>query len=50
MTLLKLDKVKKYYGDKLILDINKLEILEGEKIGIVGENGSGKTTLINIRE
>lgn len=48
MTLLKLNKIKKYYGDKLILDINKLEILEGEKVGIVGENGAGKTTLIKI--
>lgn len=48
MSLVKLDKVKKYYGDRLILDINKLEILEGEKIGIVGENGAGKTTLIKI--
>lgn len=48
MVLIKLDKVKKYYGDKLILDINKLEILENDKVGIVGENGAGKTTLIKI--
>lgn len=48
MMLIKLDKVKKYYADKLVLDINKLEILEGERVGIVGENGAGKTTLIKI--
>ena len=48
MSLVKLDKIKKYYGDRLILDINKLEILEGERVGIVGENGAGKTTLIKI--
>ncbi|EES49160.1 ABC-F type ribosomal protection protein [Clostridium botulinum] len=48
MVLIKLDKVKKYYGDKLILDIDNLEILENDRIGIVGENGAGKTTLIKV--
>ncbi|MBN1052338.1 ABC-F type ribosomal protection protein [Clostridium botulinum] len=48
MVLIKLDKVKKYYGDRLILDICNLEILESDKIGIVGENGAGKTTLIKV--
>lgn len=46
MTLASLNKVKKYFGDRLILDIDKLEILEGDRIGLVGENGAGKTTLI----
>lgn len=48
MSLLKIDKVKKYYGDRLILDINRFELNEGEKIGIVGQNGVGKTTLLKI--
>lgn len=48
MTLIKLDKIKKYYGDRLILDIDNLEINEGDKIGVVGENGAGKTTLIKV--
>ena len=39
-------KLKKYYSDRLILDIDKFEILENEKIGLVGANGAGKTTLI----
>lgn len=46
MLLAKLDKVKKYYGDRLILNIEKFEILEMDRIGLVGENGAGKTTLI----
>ena len=46
MSLAILDKVKKYYGDRLILDIEKFEIFKEDKIGLVGENGSGKTTLI----
>lgn len=40
--------LKKYYKDKLVLNIKSLEI-ESEKItGIVGENGAGKSTLLNI--
>lgn len=46
MSLAILDKVKKYYEDRLILDIEKFEIFKEDKIGLVGENGSGKTTLI----
>jgi len=35
MQLAKLDKIKKYYGDRLILDINSFEILEDDRIGMV---------------
>ena len=48
MQLAKLDKIKKYYGDKLILDIKNFEILEEDRIGIVGKNGAGKTTMLKI--
>lgn len=48
MLLGRLNKVKKYYGDRLILDIEKLEILEGDKIGLVGGNGVGKSTLLKV--
>lgn len=46
MQLVSIYGLKKYYSDRLVLDIDKFEILENEKIGLVGENGSGKTTLI----
>jgi macrolide transport system ATP-binding/permease protein len=40
--------ITKYYADKKILDIKKLCIYSGDKIGLIGLNGSGKTTLLNI--
>lgn len=46
MRLIKIDKLKKYYGDRLILDVEEFEVLENEKIGLVGSNGQGKTTLL----
>ncbi|EGT2205506.1 TPA: ABC-F family ATP-binding cassette domain-containing protein [Clostridioides difficile] len=48
MLLVKVEHLKKYYADKLILDIDKLEILENDKIGLVGSNGQGKTTLLKV--
>lgn len=48
MVLLKIENLKQYFGDMLILDIPLFTINEGDKIGIVGVNGAGKTTLLNI--
>lgn len=46
MLLVKVESLKKYYADKLILDIDKFEVSENDKIGLVGSNGQGKTTLL----
>jgi len=43
-----LNNIKKYYDEKLVLDIEELEIEKGKITGIIGPNGSGKSTLLNI--
>jgi macrolide transport system ATP-binding/permease protein len=48
MLLLEAKNIKKYFGDRLILDIEGLNIYSEDRIGIVGVNGAGKTTLINV--
>jgi len=40
--------IKKYYGYRLILDVENLKIYSEDRIGVVGLNGMGKTTLMNI--
>ncbi|WP_102400744.1 ribosomal protection-like ABC-F family protein [Haloimpatiens massiliensis] len=48
MMLIECANIKKYYGDRLILDIENLKIYSEDRIGVVGINGVGKTTLMNI--
>lgn len=48
MLILECRKLKKYFGNYKILDIEELNIYSEDKIGIVGLNGAGKTTLLNI--
>lgn len=48
MLILDISRLKKYYGNRLILDIKDLKIYSEDKIGLVGLNGSGKTTLLNL--
>lgn len=46
MSLVKVKNLKKYYSDRLVLDIDKFEINEGDKVGLIGGNGVGKSTFI----
>lgn len=48
MLKINIQKLKKYYGSRLLLDIEDLSIYQNDKIGIVGVNGVGKTTLLEI--
>ena len=46
--MLEAKDVRLYIGDRLLLDIGRLAICDGERIGLIGENGAGKTTLMRI--
>jgi len=48
MLLIEGRNIKKYYGDKLILNIENIKVYSEDRIGIVGLNGAGKTTLMHI--
>lgn len=48
MLKINIKNMKKYYGARLVLDIEELKVHQGDKIGIVGVNGVGKTTLLEI--
>lgn len=46
--LLSAQNIKKEYGIQQVLDIERLEIGDGERIGLIGRNGAGKSTLLSI--
>lgn len=48
MLLLEARNIEKSYGDRVVFRAEKLEVVHGDRIGIVGPNGAGKTTLLTI--
>jgi ABC-2 type transport system ATP-binding protein len=48
--VVRVDKLKKVYGDTVAVDEISFDVLEGEIFGIVGPNGAGKTTTIECLE
>ncbi|MDF2549643.1 MAG: ybiT [Chlamydiales bacterium] len=46
--VLKGEDLSKGYGDSPVFEHLNLEILRGEKVGVIGNNGRGKTTLLKL--
>ena len=36
------------FGDRQLLNIDRISIYDGDRIGLIGENGAGKTTLLRV--
>jgi branched-chain amino acid transport system ATP-binding protein len=48
MSILRTDKLTKYFGDTHAVDHVDFTVAEGEVLALIGSNGAGKTTLVNL--
>jgi len=46
--MVKVENLKKQFGNITAIDIDRLSIPKGQKFGLVGNNGAGKTTLFRL--
>lgn len=46
--MITINNLSKTYGKATVLNIESLEIPNGETFGLVGNNGAGKTTLFSL--
>ena len=45
---IKIENLKKIYGQNTVINIPELTLHNGELVGLVGNNGAGKTTLMRL--
>ncbi|MBR1892559.1 MAG: ATP-binding cassette domain-containing protein, partial [Lachnospiraceae bacterium] len=45
-TVLEIKNLRKYYGEKKVLDNINIRIQKGKITGLLGRNGAGKSTLM----
>ncbi|WP_336762871.1 ribosomal protection-like ABC-F family protein [Paenibacillus sp. USHLN196] len=48
MMMISVQQLTQYHGAHLVLDGITFEIMEGDKVALIGRNGSGKTTLMRL--
>ena len=46
--MISINNLSKTYGENTVLNIEELQISQGETFGLVGNNGAGKTTLFSL--